>query len=267
MESKGYLQALGIAFLVIIFLRFSSEDDKEQIKSIDFSPTKLSDCDKVYPATAYKSEWTSSEAASVSLDLVSGVISYIPSTKVSHTSTVSWSMDQNKFFENCSPDNYGVWASACKYYQQCVSVVGHGITEKTASEYIDMNYENVAVFIKSQNSSGLKTTSRKVCSGDRCWQKTDNIADACSVVTSTYKSKVVANSIFQFIPEIDYKRAHQLGEKASGGYGECLCILHKELGIEDDYSIGYCAGEEFFTCNRRNGGAFCGRKLKGSQSD
>ena len=268
MDSKGRLMlVLYFISFAIIYLIFFRGDDEGKIKPETFSPTNLLDCNRTYPETTYKSEWTSGKDATVSLDLISGIISYNSSTKKSHTSSVAWAMDQNKFFENCSSGNYGVWSSACPYYQQCVSVVSHLFSKNPPSEFVEMDYEAVAVFIKSQNTSGAKTVSKEVCHGDRCSQKTDNIVDACSVVSSTFSSQVTANSIFKFVPEIDYKRAHQLGEKAVKGYGECLCVLHKELEIEDDYSIGYCAGEKFIDCNSRNGGAFCGRKIRRSQSD
>jgi hypothetical protein len=88
-----------------------------------------------------------------------------------------------------------------------------------------------------------------------------NIIKACDVVSSTYSARTVGDSIFQYIPELDYETAMKLGAKAVKGYGECLCSLHNELEIKDDYSIGYCQGDQFIECKGKEG-AFCGREVE-----
>jgi hypothetical protein len=238
---------------------FAGCSDKNTIET-SFSPTQLQHCDRAYQETNYKTEWTSGSDASASLSLISGKITFSPSTKKTHKDEVTWRMDQNRFYDNCSEGNFGVWSSACPYYQQCVSLVKHLKSGKPSNEFTELDFEGVATFIKSEQSDGEETKSREKCYGDRCWQVTDNITKVCDGTSSTYSPTVIGNSIFHNIPEIGYQESQQLGKKVIAGFGTCLCVLHKRLKIKDDYSIGYCSGEKFLSCDGK--GAFCGRKVK-----
>jgi hypothetical protein len=240
---------------IMLFLIISCSGCSKPEK-IYVSPTTLKQCDRSYDETTYDSVWTSGNDASVSFNLVSGDLKLSPSTKKTNTTKVTWRMDQDKFFVNCSPGNKGVWSSACPYYQKCVSIVKHSKSDKPSSIEL-LDYEGVARFIKRQQVGTAKTSPTRNCHGIHC-----PVKDACDVVSSTYNPVVVGNSIFQYIPEIDYEEAQQLGIKAVKGYGACLCALHNYTEVEDDFSIGYCVGERYVECNSRNGGAYCGRELR-----
>ena len=215
-------------FLSIIFVASCGSGEES------FEPKVLSDCDRTYYETTR--------------------------TAKDNKSTVTWTMSSDKYFSNCSPGNKGVWSNACPYYQKCVSEVKYLDSGKSDNEFVELDFERTAKFIKSKLWASGKTTERKEkCRGNRCWMTTPNITAACDAVSSTYSGKVVGNSIFENIPEFSYEKSHELGQKAVKGYGECLCILHNALNIQDDYSIGYCIGERYIECDKK---AFCGREIK-----
>ena len=142
---------------------------------------------------------------------ISGKITYQPRTTKENKSTVTWGMSSDKYFSNCSPGNKGVWSSACPYYQKCVSEVKYLDSGKSDNEFVELDFERTAKFIKSKLLASGKTTKQKEkCVGNRCWMTTPNITAACDAVSSTYSGKVVGNSIFENIPEFSYEKSHKI---------------------------------------------------------
>lgn len=248
----------------------SEESSTPKSSKESFTPKSIYDCNRTYYETAYETTWTSTEGASLNLNKRSGKITFTPPGTEENKSKIAWGMNADKFFEHCSVGNRGVWSTACSHFQHCISVVKNTENNKDGTEASDsLSYQETAVFIKQKLYSRSKTKARESCNrvwiadknlyGNRCVMKVDNIIDACDVVSRTYSSVTVGDSIFKNIPELNYEQAQELGKKAVKGYGECMCALHNALDIKDDMSIGYCVDDSYYDCDT----AFCGRNLSG----
>jgi hypothetical protein len=250
---KQFLPILPILLFLLLLTGCSPSEQS-------FEPKNIYDCNRTYYETAYETTWISTESASLDYNRWSGKITFTPPSTKKNTTGIAWGMDTDKFFEHCSTGNIGVWSTACSHFQQCVSVVKN-IEIPNQEEFVSLDFKEAAEFIKQKLYSVGKTEPRRNCFNGRCSMPVDNITNSCDVVQRTYSATTVGDSIFKNIPELDYEQSQALGVKAVEGYGECLCALHDFLNIKDDYSIGYCIGDNYFDCERGEG-AFCGRNIQ-----
>ena len=222
----------------------SNDLNENESSSISFSPRFLQDCNRTYYETEYETTWTSTKDASLKYNRWSGRITYSPPSTKENTAKIAWGMNASKFFEHCSSGNIGVWSSACSHFQQCVSVVKN--RDMNNQDFILLDYQGTAEFLKETLYPKGKTEARENCIGNNCRMTVDNITQACDVVSRTYSATTVGDSIFKNIPELDYAKSQELGVNAVKGYGTCMCVLHNAINIKDDMSIGYCEGDKYF---------------------
>ena len=149
-------------------------------------------------------------------------------------------------------------AEECIRFQQCVSTLKHHESENPQEVFVELDYMGTITFIKQKLiENQRRTISEEHCIGGRCSKRAPNIERACDRVVSTYSEVAVGNSIFMNIPELGYEESQTLGVQAVTGYGDCMCVLHNSLRIEDDMSIGYCMEDQYIECDT----AFCGRNI------
>lgn len=221
-----------VFFMSVLCFLISGCSKQEMEVVANESPTELYHCDKSsYPEAAFER----------------------------NGKKVTVGMDQENFIYRCSDGNHGIWSAACSYYQSCVSQVKQHKDGLPLTELVDLDFREVAEYLKSQNKH-TKTLVSEKCHNGICSKVVEAAMNACSAATESFNPVLAGDKIFEHIAEVTYEESRLLGQKAVKSYGTCLCVIHNYLSIDDDYSIGYCIGDEFIECKGRDS-AFCGRKV------